>query len=152
MMNVGHVCEHRAVTVRATDDLVTAARLMREHHIGYLVVVEPAVREGEFAPVGVITDRDIVVSVVAREADPRSLLVGDVMTRKPCVVLLEDSIADALQQMNRIGVRRLPVVGAYGTLAGVLSLDDILTRLAGEMGSVAGALGKERTVEGALRP
>ncbi len=151
-MNVGQVSQHNAVTVRATDDLVAAARVMRENHIGYLIVVEPAVQEGEFTPVGVITDRDIVVSVVAREADPRSLCVGDVMTRRPCVVLLEDSITDALQQMKRIGVRRLPVVGAYGQLAGVLSLDDILTRMAGDMESVAGAIGKERAVEGTLRP
>jgi CBS domain-containing protein len=137
--------------VRPTDDLSTAARLMREQHIGYLIVVEPSMQEAGFRPVGVLTDRDIVVSVVAKDADPRSLRVGDVMTQNPVTALTEDTLADALEQMKRIGVRRLPVVGDFGLLAGVLSLDDILTRMAEELSSATSAILRERALEAALR-
>src|SRR5688572_9194655 len=81
-MNVGQICQRNVVTVRASDDLSTAARMMREKHIGYLIVVEPT-SQGERTPVGVLTDRDIVVAVVAQDADPRALTVGDVMTCNP---------------------------------------------------------------------
>ena len=151
-MNVGQICQRNVVTVSASEDLSTAARLMREKHIGYLIVVEPALQAGGLTPIGVLTDRDIVVEVVAQDADPRSLRVGDVMTPKPLVVLLEDSLPDALAQMQRIGVRRLPVVGAYGLLAGVLSLDDILKRMADDLHTATGAIIRERTIESALRP
>jgi len=102
--------------------------------------------------VGVLTDRDIVVTVVARETDPRSLRVGDVMTRQPVVAAEDDSITTALQEMRRIGVRRLPVVGRRGQLVGVLSLDDVLDGLAAELQNVAGSIRREQQVESALRP
>jgi CBS domain-containing protein len=138
--------------VKRTEDLATAARLMREHHIGYLIVVEPSMQEAGFTPVGVLTDRDIVVSVVAREADPRMLRVGDVMTQNPVTVMTEDSVTDALEQMKRIGVRRLPVVGDFGLLHGIVSLDDVLPALARDLGNASDAINRERTVETALRP
>jgi len=151
-MNIGQICQRRVVTVSASDDLASAARLMREQHIGYLVVIEPAFQENGVRPVGVLTDRDIVVTVVAREADPRSLRVGDVMTQAPVTVLADDPVSDALEQMKRIGVRRLPVVTDGGILAGVVSLDDVVTKMAEDLGSAAGAIGRERALESVLRP
>jgi CBS domain-containing protein len=138
--------------VRPDDDLVKAAQLMRQEHIGYLIVVEPTLEEGGWVPVGVLTDRDIVVSVVAREADPRMLRVGDVMTQKPSTVLTEDSVADALCEMRRLGVRRLPVVADGGVVAGVVSLDDVLNAMAQDLGSAAAAITRERAIETVLRP
>jgi CBS domain-containing protein len=151
-MKVGSICRHNVVMIRPFDELTAAAQLMRESHIGYLVVVEPAVGESFFRPVGVLTDRDIVVAVVAREIDPRTLRVGDVMTREPVVAREEDSSATALQEMRRIGVRRLPVVGEHGRLVGVLSLDDVIDELAAELQNVAGSIRNEQRIEGALRP
>jgi CBS domain-containing protein len=151
-MNVGKTCRQTVVTVRPFDELTAAARLMRENHIGYLVVVEPDPGGTTVKPVGVLTDRDIVVAVVARETDPRSLRVGDVMTRQPVVAAEGDSIATALQEMRRIGVRRLPVVGRRGQLVGVLSLDDVLDGLAADLQSVAGSIRREQQIESALRP
>jgi len=146
-MNVGQMCQRNAITVQATDEIAAAARLMREKHVGFLVVVEPAAEEGAVVPVGVITDRDIVISTIALGVDPKTLSVGDVMTCKPTVALAEDSIADAIYRMRHCGVRRLPVVGDYGHLVGVLSLDDVLTSRADELGAAASVITKGRQIE-----
>jgi CBS domain-containing protein len=151
-MNVAQLCSRNIVSVRKTDEVVTAARRMREHHVGYIVVTEPDFAGSTERPIGVLTDRDIVVGIVARERDPRSLVVGDVMTGNPVVVQGADSIAAAVQEMRRIGVRRMPVVGSLGELIGVLSLDDVLDALAGELRNLAGAVRNEQRFESELRP
>jgi CBS domain-containing protein len=150
-MNVGTLCKRNAVTVRESDDLTAAAQLMREQHVGYLVVVEPDPTAGAFRPVGVLTDRDIVIGVVAKQVDPRSLRVGDLMSRQPVVADENSSIDVALAEMRRIGVRRLPIVGRGGQLVGVVSLDDILDTLAGELAAVSGSIRNEQRLETALR-
>jgi len=151
-MNVDKACQRNVITVRRFDELSKAVQLMRERHIGYLVVVEPDVADGSQRPVGVLTDRDILITVVAREADVRTLRVDDVMTRQPLTVSETDPIDKALREMRRIGVRRVPVIGPRGELAGILSLDDVLDVLAGELQNVAGSIRHGRDVEGALRP
>jgi CBS domain-containing protein len=151
-MKVGSICKSHPVTVRPSDEVSVAARLMREKHIGYLVVPEPDPTPGAERPVGVLTDRDIVVSVVAREVDPGSLRVADIMTQEPLLVSESESSAWALLHMRRLGVRRLPVVGEYGQLVGILSLDDVLDVLAGELQDVAGSIRNGRRIEGVLRP
>ena len=151
-MNVGEICERDTVTIRPQEDLLAAAQLMREKHVGFLIVVEPAVAEGAWHPVGVLTDRDVVITVVAREANPRSLRVEDVMTRKPAQIQADESLDAALREMRRVGVRRLPVVGERGALYGVISLDDVLARLSDQLQHVAGSIRSEQRVELALRP
>jgi CBS domain-containing protein len=151
-MDIGKICNRNVVTAREADELTRAAQVMREKHIGYLVVVKPSIEDGTVTPIGVITDRDIVVTVVAREINPRSLTVGDVMTRQPAVVDEATSLSTTLQLMRRIGVRRLPAIGRGGVLVGVLSLDDVLDAMAGEMTDVAGSIRHERKMEDALRP
>jgi len=151
-MNAGEICKPNVVTVREFDELSAAARLMRERHVGYLIVVEPQPLDARLKPVGVLTDRDIVVGVLARDADIRALRVGDVMTREPVVVDEDKSIAFALKEMRRIGVRRLPVVGSAGCLVGVLSLDDVIEVLAKELLGVWASIGSELRMEAELRP
>jgi CBS domain-containing protein len=151
-MEVAKLCHRNVVTVRKFEELTAAAEVMRDRHIGYLVVVEPEVGEGSLKPVGVLTDRDIVVSVIARQTDPRTLRVGDVMTQQPVVAAETESLEKALETMRRIGVRRLPVVGSRGQLVGVLSLDDIIDALALDLGDVAASIRKAQRVESALRP
>jgi len=150
-MNVRELCKREAVTVREFDELTDAAKLMREQHVGYLVVVEPVVSDRGYRPVGVLTDRDIAIGVVARGVDPRSLRVGDLMSRKPVVVDESSSIEAALSEMRRIGVRRLPVVSDGGLLAGVISMDEALYTLSAAMVSVAGAIKNEQRLETELR-
>src|SRR5512139_3290946 len=151
-MNVAKLCSHDIATIGPNEELVTAAELMRDRHVGYLVVTELQFEDGSHKPVGVITDRDVVVSVVARQTGPGQLRVGEGMTRDPVVVAESDPLERALQEMRRMGVRRLPVVGQRGQLVGVLSLDDILDALAAQLSNLAGSIRNEQVIEAALRP
>ena len=151
-MKVGDICGRNVVTVREFDELTAAAQLMREKHIGYLVVVEPNVADGTLVPAGVLTDRDIVVGIVAKGTDPRTLRVGEVMTRVPLLAQEDSSVSSAVRRMREIGVRRMPVVGHAGQLVGVLSLDDVLDAFAEELMDVARSIRHELKMEGALRP
>jgi CBS domain-containing protein len=148
-MNVGEVCSRVVVFAERTMPLNEAARLMRDQHVGSLVVIDetPAGR----VPAGMITDRDIVVAVVARELDPRTLSVGEVMGRDLAVAREADSEFDALRVMRRRGIRRLPVIAPDGTLAGLVTLDDLLGLLAEELGNLARAVETEQAAEGRTR-
>ncbi len=150
-MNVGSICKRQIVTVTPRSDLAAAAQLMRDKHVGFLIVVEPEPQAQCGRPVGVLTDRDIVISVVARGADPTLLTAGDVMNREPVLAQESDSVDQALRTMRRMGVRRLPVIGSRGMLTGVLSLDDVLDVLAAEIGEVSGTVRNEQRIEGVLR-
>ncbi|MGA7540552.1 MAG: CBS domain-containing protein [Steroidobacteraceae bacterium] len=149
-MNVGSICSRRVITASPQLDIQAAAELMREEHVGFLVVV-PQQPRGPQPPLGVLTDRDIVVSVVAKRADPGALKVGDVMSMQPVVVAESEAVDLALRTMRRAGVRRLPVVNARGEIVGVLSIDDLLEFVAREMESLSGAVRNGRQIEGATR-
>jgi CBS domain-containing protein len=152
-MIVGEICRRKLVTVGERDELTVAARLMRIEHSGCVIVVEPdPVLKGAVRPIGVMTDRDIIVSVVAGGADPHALRVGDVMTRNPLVAQESSSVSWALRQMRRIGVRRLPVVDLAEHLVGVLSLDNVLDAMAGELLEMAGSIRNEWRIERETRP
>lgn len=147
-MNVGQVCGRNVVTVLPDSDLTAAAALMREKHVGYLVVVES---EWMRRPIGVLTDRDIVVSVVAKKADPALLTVGDVMTARVVSTEEQSPVDAALAQMRRNGVRRLPVLAENGEVTGVLSIDDALQTIMTELQNAAGSISLQREVERAAR-
>lgn len=149
-MNVGSICNRRVITASPQLDIQAAAELMREEHVGFLVVV-PETPRGPQPPLGVLTDRDIVVAVIAKRADPTSLKVGDVMSLQPVVAGESDPIDLALRTMRRAGVRRLPVVNGRGEVVGILSLDELLEFVAHEMESLSGAVRNSRQIEGATR-
>lgn len=144
-MNAGRVCKRGVVSVRPTDDLIAAAHVMREKHVGYLIVSDSG------KVVGVLTDRDIVVEVLAQGVDARVLKVGDVMTRDPLLIEEDQSIEAVLCHMREAGVRRVPVVDQRGTLSGVLSIDDVLERIAEELLNIAGSIRNEQRIERAVR-
>ena len=150
-MNVGSICRREVVTVTPHIDLVAAAQVMRERHVGFLVVVEPEPHTPYGRPIGVLTDRDIVVSIVARGADPKLLTVADLMKRYPAMVDEADLLEQALHTMRRMGVRRLPVVGPAGMLSGVIALDDMLAVLCGEGSDAVSTVRNEQRNEARLR-
>jgi CBS domain-containing protein len=150
-MNVGNLCQHEVVTVSPDSGLVPAAHLMRTGHVGYLVVIEPMQEEGAYRVVGVLTDRDIVVAVVAGGAEPRTLTVGDVMTREPLTVSEDMPLEAALVRMQGCGVRRVPVLNADGALKGVLALDDALNSVVAQLNKISGCISSEQKMERYMR-
>lgn len=140
-MLAGDVCNRVVVIAERALSLVQAAQLMRERHVGCLVVVDET-GEGRL-PVGMLTDRDIVTAVVARELDAAQLTVGDVMSHELTSVLEDESIKDMLTTMRRKGIRRLPVVTPRGMLAGLVTLDDLLSLMAEHLREMAAVVETE---------
>jgi CBS domain-containing protein len=150
-MRIKEICSRVVVVAEPHTDLREAARMMRDHHVGALVVVEK--REGATRPVGIVTDRDIVVEVVAAAGvTPESLTVRDVMSSDLVLALETDGVFEAVERMQDSGTRRLPVVAADGTLVGIVTLDDVLRMIAGEMTALAIAAQRSVTRETRTRP
>ena len=148
-LTTGEVCT-RSVTIAFKSTPVDgAARLMRENHVGCLVVVDEV--EGKRIVVGLLTDRDIVTGVVAPGLDPATLHVEDVMTTDLVTAREEDSLIDLMRTMRRKGVRRIPVVAGQGELVGVVALDDVLDILAQELGLLVAAINTEGQRERQMR-
>lgn len=148
-LTTGEICTRSVVIAFRGTTLNGAARLMRENHVGCLVVVEEL--EGERIVVGVLTDRDIVIAVVASDIDPGTMRVEDVMTTDLVTAREDDSVIDLLHSMRRKGVRRIPVVGGQGQLVGVVTLDDVLDILAQEFGLLVAAIDSEGKREHQVR-
>jgi CBS domain-containing protein len=148
-MNAGEICNREVVIAYREMGLTEAAKLMRKHHVGSLVVVVD--RAKERVPVGILTDRDIVVAAVAKELDVRRLTVGEVMSSGVFVVREQDGLAEVLRAMREHGVRRVPVVTPSGALAGLLTIDDLLELVAEELGDFVRTVGHERVRETRLR-
>lgn len=144
-MTVGEFCNREVVFIRRDESIPEAARLMRRHHVGDLVVVEE--QQDRRVPVGIVTDRDLVLEVIAQEVDPNRLTVGDVMSFELVTAREEDSLFDAIKLMRRRGVRRVPVVDRAGVLVGILSVDDLLELFAETLGDLATLLQREQQRE-----
>jgi CBS domain-containing protein len=121
-MSVGEICNRVVIFTQRETLLPEAAALMREHHVGSLVVVDEGA-QGR-VPVGILTDRDIVVRGVAEGLDPSVARVGDVASRTPVAVAPDQDLDEALELMAEHRVRRLPVVDD-GRLVGVVSQADV---------------------------
>jgi CBS domain-containing protein len=151
MPNVGEICSRDVVVARRTTSLVEAARLMRERHVGDVVVVEE--RNGMRVPVGILTDRDVVVGVVARcEPYLDKLTVGDVVTRAAVATHEDEDIFRLVRRMRAEGIRRMPVVDKYGGLVGIVALDDVLALLADTLLELSGVGPGQQRREARQRP
>jgi CBS domain-containing protein len=146
----GAICTRNVATAYRGMPLNQAARLMREHHVGTLVVADEDER-GKVA-VGILTDRDIVTGVVAKDADPRFISVGDLMSVDLVTAREEDSVIDVLRTMRLRGVRRIPVTDAVGALVGLVALDDVLDVISRQLRLMVDAIQSERKREPAQRP
>jgi CBS domain-containing protein len=123
---------------------------MREAHVGDLVVTEQ--RNGLTVPIGIVTDRDLVIEVLAEGVDPAVVTIKDIMSRDLVTVHQDNGLEFALSEMRRKGLRRLPVVDQKNALIGILSADDVIDYLARLTGHVADAIRVERYTEEKTRP
>lgn len=138
-MAVGELCNREAIFTFPKSSIADAARIMRRHHVGSVVVVDD---DNGGRPVGIITDRDIAIGVVALGLDAETILVEGIM--RPGVVCIEesDSLTRAVALMRDQGVRRLPVVDERGRLTGLLAADDLLDLFAAEISDLAGVVAR----------
>jgi len=144
-MPIGDICVREVVTATRETTIQQAAQLMRENHVGDLLVVD---QQNEVrTPVGIVTDRDIVIAVVAPGLDPAILSVGDIMGPELETVTEDEGIFETLHQMRDAGVRRIPVVNENNELTGIVSTDDIVQLLADEMTEVAKLISREQRRE-----
>jgi CBS domain-containing protein len=128
------VATRPVVTIPARATVSVAARTMREHDVGALVVVNSG------RPLGMLTDRDIALEVVALGGNPDVVRVRDIMHEKPTTIALDAGVLDAAKLFARTGFRRLPVVSRSGQLVGILAVDDLIVLLGTELGHLAGGL------------
>jgi CBS domain-containing protein len=144
-MAIGEICSRDVVFVAKNESCADAARLMREHHVGSLVVVREGA--GPRVPVGMITDRDLAVGVMALGLDAEKTSVEVAMRPEVAVVRESEGIGRAIALMREQGVRRLPVIDAAGALAGVLAADDLIELFGEEMAGLAAVVAKGPRVE-----
>lgn len=148
-MSAGEVCNREVVIADREITILKAAKLMRKHHVGDVVVTEE--RDGEQVPVGILTDRDIVVELLAEEVDLNSVNIGDVMSFELVVAKEDDSLPDTIQQMQAKGVRRIPVVNRRGGVVGLLAMDDLVELASEQLATVVKLIKTEQSRERKIR-
>jgi len=149
-MTIGDICIRDTVYITRENSVAEAARLMRDHHVGDLVVVDE--QTGLRKPVGILTDRDLVVEVLAKEIDLNAVTVGDVMSSDLITARDSDGLYETIQRMRARGIRRVPVVDDKGSLAGIVAADDLLDLLADELTALARVGSREQARERTRRP
>jgi CBS domain-containing protein len=148
-MTLKTLCNRDVLVVGKDENVLEAAVLMREYHTGDVIIVEE--RQGSRYPVGIVTDRDIVIELVAKGIAIESVTVGDLMCGELMLAREEDSLFDAIQLMRRKGIRRLPVVDQNGALAGIITADDLIDLVAEQLQGIAKLIGREQVREKQLR-
>ena len=148
-MQLREICTCPVVTCRRDATAVELAQLMRDRHVGDVIVVDEC--EGGATPVGIVTDRDLVVQVMAQGVAPESLRADDLIAGEPVTVLESETVYDAIWHMRSRGIRRLPVVDAKSRLLGVLTADDVSRFLAEELTELARVVPHQIKRETAVR-
>jgi CBS domain-containing protein len=144
-MQISEVCTRDVLCAERTTSVADAARLMRQYHCGDIVVVER--KDGRRVPTGIVTDRDIVLSVTAADLDPSTVTVGDMIGPELVMAPESESLFAAVERMRVHGVRRMPIIDDEGALAGIVTVDDIIEVLAEETSQLARIVAREQVQE-----
>ena len=137
-MSLERFCRKPVIAVSPKQSIHDAALKMRDQHVGAVVVVEAE------RPIGIVTDRDLVLRATADGKDARNTPVGEVMSRALKTVRADEKLDDAISAIRTAGVRRLPIVDGNGHAVGMVTLDDLVVLVAGELGAAAGAVRSNR--------
>jgi len=144
-MSIAEICNREVVCATRNTTVLEAASLMRQRHVGDIVIVD---EDGDRRwAIGIVTDRDIVVEVVAAGLDPRLVKLSDLMLEPLTIVEQHVSLAQTIRTMQQKGVRRMPVVDAQGALLGIVTLDDLLAHLAPPLADLGTLVGQTRQKE-----
>ena len=148
-MSIGTICARDTIIAKREDTIAEVAKLMRKHHVGDIVVVKPS--DDGNVPIGIVTDRDLVIEILAQGLSPDSVTVGDIMSYEVVTAYDSDGIWDTVQKMRSKGVRRMPVVNENGGLVGIVSLDDMLDLISDELSGLTKIVSHEQERERAER-
>ncbi len=144
-MSIAEFCNRDVVCTTRNTTVLEAASLMRRHHVGDIVIVDED--DDRRWPIGIVTDRDIVVEVVAAGLDPRLVKLADLMLEPLTILEQHAGVAQTIHTMAQKGVRRMPVVDAQGALFGIVTLDDLLAYLAPLFADLGELVGRSRQRE-----
>jgi len=134
-MGVGEVCNREVIVIDREGSIREAAGLMRKYHVGNVVVVEE--KNEERFPVGILTDRDIVLDLIALDVDINVVTVGDAMSFELITAGEDDDVVETIKLMRHKGVRRIPVVNDRGGLEGILAVDDLIDYISEQLTHLA---------------
>ncbi len=148
-MPIGEFCNREVVIADPDTTALEAAQLMRQFHVGCLIVVDS--KDGSRRPVGIVTDRDIAIEVVAKQVAPESIRLGEMLIGALATVGVAEGVFDTLRYMREHGIRRMPVVDALGQLVGIVTMDDYLSLLSEELAELVRLMAKEQKRETTLR-
>jgi CBS domain-containing protein len=144
-MNLKTLGQKYVVTVTTETSLEDTARLMRENHVGDVVVVE--LKGDRKLPVGILTDRDIVMATIALGAPVKPLAAGDIMTTNIVTVKENESLNNLIDLMKEKGVKRVPIVNQERGIVGIIALDDVMALLSRELAALAEVGKRQKEVE-----
>jgi CBS domain-containing protein len=133
-MSLERFCRKPVVTIAPGQTVHEVAREMRDKHVGAVVVAEDG------RPVGIVTDRDLVMRAILEGRDPSTTPVKEIMSRNPTIVRSDQKIDDAIVTIRQAGVRRVPIVDDTGMMVGMIALDDLVVLMAGELGMAVAAV------------
>lgn len=148
-MSVGQHCDKKMSLLAQDASILEAAQVMRKNHVGEVVIVEQ--QADKTIPVGIITDRDLVIEIIAMEIDLEQINVGSIVCFEIITVSKDTSLTKALEIMQLHGVRRAPVVDGNGALMGLISIESILKVLSQDMAKILKLFNTERRIEKKLR-
>ncbi len=144
-MKAGKFCNRNVVFIEKDASVAEAASLMRKYHVGCVVVVDSG-REPK-RPVGVFTDRDIVMEFVSQDLSPVDIAVGDAITSELVSVDEDTGLFETIEIMRECAVRRVPVVNAQGGLIGLVASDDALDLVTEQLSDLVAVVAKQRRGE-----
>ena len=144
-MPIGEFCNREVVFATRETSIPEAAQLMRQYHVGNLVVVDEV--DGKRVPVGIVTDRDLVIEIISQSLDFNDFSLGDIMSPQLVSVQEKEGVFEVIRIMRTKGIRRILVVNQEGGLEGIVSADDILDLLAEELAELAKVAPREQERE-----
>ena len=149
-MKVGEYCTKEVIVADGSTGIVEAANLMRSNNVGTIVIGKPS--HGGVEPTAIVTDRDLVLEVLAPNANLDALTLADLPTRPLVSVSMADDLLDTLKHMGSQGIRRVPVVDSDGLLQGLLAMDDLLPVISEMLNDMVRLVAREVSVEVRARP
>ena len=149
-MRVGEYCNREVVVIEEEKSVTEAAVIMREYHVGDVIICKA--KYGKQIPVGIITDRDIALEIVAKGTDPDGIRVGEAMSFDLTAVNEHDDLMQVIEVMRDKGIRRVPVIDADEALVGILTVDDIVDLISEVLVDLAHLVDRQKRRETRLRP